>query len=103
MLNSDQMNNKVIDGVTDPDSDHDSLAFTSGVDGQSLYIHVERDVNLAWLGQGHYHKDPHFMKFLKHPEAHPRFGIKNQLIWTKNQMGRDVICIPQKAFIWGGD
>ena len=41
------------------------------------------------------------MKVLHHPEAHLHFGIKDQLIWTKNQMGRDIVCIPRKAFIWG--
>ena len=41
------------------------------------------------------------MKVLHHPEAHPCFGIKDRLIWKKNQMGRDIVCIPRKAFIWG--
>ena len=41
------------------------------------------------------------MKVLHHLEVHPHFGIKDQLIWTKNQMGRDIVCIPQKAFIQG--
>ena len=47
MLDSDQMNNQVDDSVADPDSDYDPPAFTSGVDGQSLCICVERDFNLA--------------------------------------------------------
>ena len=41
------------------------------------------------------------MKVLAHPEAHPHFGIKDGLIWTKNQMKKDVVCLPQKAFLWG--
>ena len=41
------------------------------------------------------------MKILHHLEAHLHFRIRDQLIWTKNQMGRDVICVPWKAFIWG--
>ena len=49
VLNSDQMNNEVNDGVTDPDSDHDPPAFMSGADGQSLCVCVERDINLAQL------------------------------------------------------
>ena len=51
--------------------------------------------------QGHYHKDPLFMKILSNLEAHPHFGIKDKLIWTKNQIGRDLVCIPQKAFVQG--
>ena len=49
MLDSDQMNNQVDDVVADPDSDDDPPAFMSGVDGQSLRISVERDINLAQL------------------------------------------------------
>ena len=41
------------------------------------------------------------MKVLHHLEVHPCFGIKDQLIWTKKQMGRDIVCVPWKAFIWG--
>ena len=103
MLNSDQMNQQVDNTVADPDSDDDPPAFTSGADGQSLCISIERDINLAQLVQAHYHKDPLFMKILHHLEAHPHFRIKDRLIWTKNQMGRDVVCVPQKAFIRGGD
>ena len=39
------------------------------------------------------------MKVLAHPEAHPCLGIKDSLIWTKNQK-KDVVCLPQKAFLW---
>ena len=41
------------------------------------------------------------MKILSHLEAHLCFRIKDKLIWTKNQMGRDVVCIPWKAFVQG--
>ena len=49
VLDSDQMNNQVDDTVTNPDSDDDPPAFTSGADGQSLRVCVERDFNLAQL------------------------------------------------------
>ena len=87
--------------VANLDSDDDPPAFTSGADRQSLCVRIERDINLAQLVQAHYHKDPLFMKVLHHLEAHPCFGIRDWLIWTKNQMGRDVVCIPRKAFIRG--
>ena len=101
VLDSDEMNNQVDDTVADPDSDDDPPAFTSGADRQSLHISVERDINLTRLVRAHYHKDPFFMKVLHHLEAHLHFGIKDRLIWTKNQMGRDVVCIPRNAFIRG--
>ena len=101
MLDSDQMNNQVDNAVADLDSDDDPPAFMSGADGQSLRVSVERDINLARFVQAHYHKDPLFMKVHHHLEAHLHIGIKDRLIWTKNQMGRDVVCIPRKAFIRG--
>ena len=53
VLDSDQMNQQVDDIVADPDSDDDPPAFTSGADGQSLCVSVERDINLAWLVRTH--------------------------------------------------
>ena len=47
VLDSDQMNNQVDDSVTNPDSDDDPPAFTSGADGQSLRVCIERDFNLT--------------------------------------------------------
>ena len=47
VLDSDWMNNKVNNAVTDLDSDYDPPAFISGVDGQSLHVCVERDINLT--------------------------------------------------------
>ena len=64
VLDSDQMNNQVDNAVTNPDSDDDPPVFTSGADGQSLCISIERDINLTRLVRAHYHKDPLFMKVL---------------------------------------
>jgi len=76
-------------------------AIESSTDGQSLRAHVERDVNLPHVVRKFYHEDTVFAKILAHPEAHEHFGVRDQFIWTKNQMGRDVICIPWKAFLKG--
>ena len=37
-------------------------------------------------------------KIITQPDAHPRFSIWEGLIWTKNQLKRDVICIPRDTF-----
>ena len=58
VLESDQMNEGAVNQVDDPDADPDSLAFTSGDDAEPLCVRVERNVNLAQLVRGHYHKDP---------------------------------------------
>src|SRR6266481_4031455 len=77
------------------------LAIKSGADGQSLHVHIKRDIDLASVVCKFYHEDLTFSKILVHPEAHPSFGIKQNLIWTKNQMNRDVVCLPRKAFLRG--
>ena len=41
----------------------------------------------------YYCKDPTFVKVLAHPEAHPHFGVKDGLIWTKNQLKKDMVCL----------
>ena len=44
-----------------------------------------------------YCKDTICAKIIAQPDAYPRFGIREGLIWTKNQLKHDVICIPQDA------
>ena len=82
-------------------SDQPPLTFELGVDGKSLHAYIERNFNLVDTVCKYYHKDPIFTKVLAHPEAHPCFGIKDSLIWTKNQMKKDMVCLPWKAFLWG--
>ena len=82
-------------------SDGEPLAIDSGANGQSLHTTVERDINLTSIACKAYRDDPLFTKILSHPEAHPHFGIHDQLIWTKNQMGRDIVCIPQQSYLRG--
>ncbi len=71
------------------------------MDGHSLQTNMERNVDLVHIICKHYHEDTVFVKVLECPTAHLRFGIRDKLIWTKNQMGRDVVCILQKAFLRG--
>ena len=49
VLDSDQMNNQVDDTIANLDSDDNPPAFTSGADGQSLCVSIERDINLTRL------------------------------------------------------
>ena len=100
MLDSAELNWGTIE-VPSERSDDAPLACESGTDGQSLHTHVEQDFDLAQIVHRSYRKDPLFAKVMVHPEAHPRFRIRDQLIWTKSQMGRDVVCILQGAFLKG--
>src|SRR6266481_2706181 len=101
MLNSNQMNNGTSDNISESSNDDSLLAIESGMDGHSLWINVERNVDLAHIVRKHYQEDTVFAKVLECPKAHPHFGIRGKLIWTKSQMGRDVVCIPRKAFLRG--
>src|SRR6266481_3859430 len=101
VLDSNQMNNGTSDNISESSNDDSLLAIESGMDGHSLWINVERNVDLAHIVRKHYHEDTVFAKVLECPKAHPHFGIRGKLIWTKSQMGRDVVCIPQKAFLRG--
>ena len=45
-----------------------------------------------------YHKDTICAKIIAQPDVYPRFGIQEGLIWMKNQLKHDVICILWDAF-----
>ena len=101
MLDSDQMNNRTSDSTSESSDNDLLLAMESGTDGHSLRTNVERNVDIACIIHKHYHEDTVFVKVLECPTAHLCFGIRDKLIWTKNQMGRDVVCILWKAFLRG--
>ena len=48
-----------------------------------------------------YQQDKTYSKILENPKAHMRFGIKQGLIFMKNNLLRDVICICQKSIYKG--
>jgi hypothetical protein len=48
-----------------------------------------------------YHKEAMFSKIMAHLDAHKKFGIRDGLIWTKNQLRRDVVCVPRNIFHGG--
>ena len=55
-------------------------------------------MDLRAIVKNAYHKDTICAKIIVQPEAYPRFGIQEGLIWAKNQLKCDVICIPQDTF-----
>ena len=55
-------------------------------------------MDLRAIVKNAYHKDTICAKIIMQPGAYSRFGIQEGLIWTKNQLKRDVICIPRDAF-----
>ena len=99
MLDSNQMNESTSDDNLESSDNDLPLAIKSGSDGLSLWTCIEKDVDLMCIVRKYYHKDTIFTKILAHPEAHQCFGIWDRLIWTKNQMGEDVVCVPCKVFL----
>jgi len=78
--------------------DDDVTVIASSNDGTPLQIHVKESMDLRKVLWDAYHKDTICAKILAHPEAHLRFGICEGLIWTKNQLKRDIICILKDVF-----
>ena len=82
----------------DTSSVDDVTAIAAGNDSKSLWTHVEETMDLRAVVKNTYCKDMIRAKIFTQPDAYPRFGIREGLIWTKNQLKCDVICIPQDAF-----
>ena len=61
-------------------------------------MHVKESLNLRRVLWDVFHKDTICSKILAHLESHPRFGIQEGLIWTKNQLKQDIIYIPKEVF-----
>src|SRR5215470_14011201 len=72
----------------------DVPATSNHPDGQSLRLLVEGDKGFLQEVKDGYKADTTFSKILEKPEDHPKFGIKDGIIWTKNQFQKDVICVP---------
>jgi hypothetical protein len=45
-----------------------------------------------------YDKDTMFSKIMAHLDAHKKFGIWDGLIWTKNQLWCNIVCVPRNVF-----
>ena len=76
----------------------DVTAIAAGNDGKSLQTHVEETMDLWAIIKNAYHKDMISARIVTQLDAHPRFSIWEGLIWMKNQLKHEVICIPQDTF-----
>jgi transposase InsO family protein len=75
----------------------DIRAIDHGTKGEPLSVRVEGDTTLVPFIKEGYAQDSTFSKVLEHPREHPRFGVKDGLIWTKNLLKRDTLCVPSSA------
>jgi hypothetical protein len=79
--------------------DNDDIVVTAtSSDNTTLRAKVEDSLDLPKILREVYHKDTMFSKIMAHPEVHTKFGIRDRLIWTKNQLSPDIVCIPQNIF-----
>ena len=81
--------------------DENILVIAAGNDRTPLHACIEKNMDLPKILNDMYYQDPMFSKSMVHPEVHPRFDIWDGLIWTKNQLKRDVISIPWNIFQGG--
>ena len=75
----------------------DTIIYTSGSNGKPLLASIEKEFNLNQVIRKFYQQDRIYSKILEHPKPHAKFGIKEGLIFMKNNLSRDVICISPKA------
>jgi Integrase zinc binding domain len=79
--------------------DDDNIVVTAASsDRTTLRTKVESSMDLPKILRDTYHKDAMFSKIMAHTDAHKKFGIRDKLIWTKNQLRRDIVCVPQHIF-----
>ena len=74
------------------------VATYSGNDKSLLLVNVQQTFNLTKLVKCAYRSDKLYSKILEKPKAHALFGLKDGLIFTKNLLKQDILCVPHEAF-----
>ena len=75
----------------------DTITYTSAKNGKPLLTMIEKQFDLNNIIMKFYQQDKIYSKILENPKAHVRFVIKQGLIFTKNDLSRDVVCVFPKA------
>ena len=75
-------------------SHEEDVAWASGSPGTPLKVHLEGEDFLAVIRDA-YKNDTLFSKVLLHPEQHPRYSIKNGIIYCTNVLGKSVVAVPE--------
>ena len=75
-----------------------TVALTAGNDIILLFIKVKQTFNLTKTVKNAYLKDKLYSKILGNPKAHALFGCKDGLVFTKNLLKWDVLCVTHEAF-----
>ena len=86
--------------VEEETEDDDTIFYTSGSNGKPLLVLIKKEFDLNKIIMKFYWQDKIYSKILENPKSHAKFGVKEGLIFTKNNLSRDVICIIRKVTDW---
>ena len=69
----------------------------AGSNGKPLLASIGKEFDLNQIIRKFYRQDKMYSKILDNSKAHAKFGVKEGLIFMKNNLSRDVICVSPKA------
>ena len=67
-------------------TDEDTLVYTAGSNGKPLLALIEKEFDLNQIIRKFYQQDKMYSKILENPKAHAKFGVKEGLIFMKNNL-----------------
>ena len=67
-------------------TDKDTLVYTAGSNGKPLLASIEKEFGLNQIIRKFYRQDKIYSKILENPKAHGKFGVKEGLIFMKNNL-----------------
>ena len=67
-------------------SDEDTTIYTAGSNGKPLLASIEKEFDLNQVIRKFYQQDKIYSKILENLPAHAKFGVKEGLIFTKNNL-----------------
>ena len=82
MLN-ETFNNTPVEQET---ADEDTIVYTAGSNGKPLLASIEKEFNLNQIIRKFYQQDKIYSKILENPKSHAKFGVKEGLIFMKNNI-----------------
>ena len=83
--------------VEQEQEDNDTITHTSANNEKPLLTMIKKEFNINKTIMKFYRQDKIYSKILENPKVNMRFGVRQGLIFTKNNLSRDVICISPKA------
>ena len=66
--------------------DEDTIVCTAGSNGKPLLALIKKEFNLNQIIRKFYQQDKMHSKILENPKAHSKFGVKEDLIFMKNNL-----------------